>query len=105
DTSIAILVLSLADHMAARGPRIEGRDFMSHVAYIAYVVDRWRWNRVGITRHRLLTGHDIMEEFRLPPGPLVGRVLRAVDEAQGLGLARTRDEAVHVAREALATCR
>ena len=50
---------------------------------------------------RLVTGHDLMKELRLKPGPVVGELLRAVDEAVALGKAGTRSEAISVARKAL----
>ena len=46
----------------------------------------------------LLTGHDVMAELELEPGPEVGRVLEGVREAQAAGEVRTRDEALALAR-------
>jgi len=54
-----------------------------------------------VPRKRLLTGHDIMAEFRLKPGPLVGELLKAVEEAVALGDARTRGEALQAAKKHL----
>ncbi|MEJ2031987.1 MAG: HD domain-containing protein [Deltaproteobacteria bacterium] len=43
---------------------------------------------------RLLTGHDLQELFRLPPGPLIGRLLQEVEQAQVAGEVSSREEAV-----------
>jgi len=50
---------------------------------------------------RLLTGHDVMKELGIGPGPVVGAVLRAVDEAAALGQVRDRAGALREARRAL----
>jgi poly(A) polymerase len=51
---------------------------------------------------RPLTGHEVMRELGLKPGPLVGEVLRAVAEAAALGRIRDRSGALREARRALA---
>ena len=52
-------------------------------------------------RRGLLTGHDIMSEFKLGPGPLVGRILGAVSKAEAEGSVSTRSEALSLARKHL----
>jgi hypothetical protein len=47
---------------------------------------------------RLLTGHDVMEALGMGPGPEIGRLLRAVEEAQGAGEIHTREEALGLIR-------
>ncbi|MDD5116601.1 MAG: CCA tRNA nucleotidyltransferase, partial [Candidatus Omnitrophica bacterium] len=32
-----------------------------------------------------LNGNDIMRKFKLPPGPLIGKVLYGLEEAQAIG--------------------
>ncbi|MBI1893516.1 MAG: hypothetical protein HYS14_05330, partial [Candidatus Rokubacteria bacterium] len=46
----------------------------------------------------LVNGHDIMAAFSLTPGPLVGRLLAEVREAQGLGLVTTKADALETLR-------
>lgn len=46
----------------------------------------------------LLDGHQVMALLDLPPGPRVGRLLRAIAEAQAEGLVTTPDEAAALAR-------
>ena len=54
-----------------------------------------------VPRERLLTGNDVMKELGLKPGPIVGEILRAVEEAVAVGAARNREQAFRAAREAL----
>ncbi len=46
---------------------------------------------------RLLTGEEVQELLRIPPGPEIGKVLAAVRQAQVDGTVRTREEAVELA--------
>jgi hypothetical protein len=47
---------------------------------------------------RLVTGEDLMQALGIDPGPEVGRLLRAIDEALGAGDIATRDEALSLAQ-------
>ncbi|MBI2104008.1 MAG: HD domain-containing protein [Candidatus Omnitrophica bacterium] len=51
---------------------------------------------------RLVTGHQLMQAFRLSPGPRIGALLGAIEEAQAEGRIRSADEALGLARELLA---
>jgi poly(A) polymerase len=43
---------------------------------------------------RLLDGHELMAALAIEPGPLVGRLLRRLEEAQQEGRVRTREQAL-----------
>ncbi len=76
-------------------------------------VERWRANLrplVELARRegaalfdppRLLTGGEVAELLRVPPGPEVGQALAAVRQAQVDGGMRTREEAVALLRSGL----
>lgn len=51
---------------------------------------------------RLVDGHRLMTELRLVPGPLVGDLLDAIEEAQAEGRVRSAEEAIAMARQQLA---
>lgn len=48
---------------------------------------------------RLLTGYDVMRLFKIPEGPLVGKILNYVYELQLLGKVVTKEQAINVAKE------
>ena len=50
---------------------------------------------------QLIDGNDVMAEFGLDPGPLVGMLLSAVAEAEATGRLNTREEALDLARRRL----
>ena len=92
------LLLSLADALAARGPRIAPAAWRGHVAYVGHILV-CRHMDEGIARPvRLLTGDEIMAELAIEPGPEVGRLLSALEDAQGSGELSTRDEALAFVR-------
>jgi len=43
---------------------------------------------------RWVNGHDIQELFGIPPGPLVGRALKAVQDARIDGVVKSKPEAI-----------
>jgi poly(A) polymerase len=102
DAAIDVLFLSLADHLATVGPRLEWGGWRRHVAVIKYILmQRFAGETLPPMADRLLTGHDLMEALGLSPGPLVGQLLAAVEEAQGVGEVRSREEALTLARREL----
>ena len=101
DVAVDVLFLNLADHLAARGPTMHPRAWKAHVGYMAYVI-RKRYEEESIVRPpKLISGHDVMQEFGLAPGPIIGRLLAAVREAQAAGEVTTRDEALDLVRREL----
>jgi len=52
---------------------------------------------------RLLTGYDVMRLFKIPEGPLVGKILNYVYELQLLGKVVMKQQAINVAKEYLKT--
>ncbi len=101
DTAIDTLFLNLADHWASRGPDLVLEDWREHAATVAYVLDHWRQETVVVRPPRLVTGHDIVRELGLEPGPAVGEVLEALKEAQAAGQVVSREDALAWAKRYL----
>ena len=57
--------------------------------------------QIAQRKERLITGRDLMDNFRLSPGPLIGAVLDRVDEARGAGEIATREEGLRLAAQIL----
>ncbi len=94
----SVLLLSLADHLAARGPRLRIDGWQRHVAYIAHVLARRHEEEAIVRPPRLLTGDDLMAALAIGPGPEVGRLLAALEEAQASGEIAGREEALAFVR-------
>jgi putative nucleotidyltransferase with HDIG domain len=93
-----VLLLSLADALSARGPRMDLESWRAHCAYIAHVLARRREDEAIARPPRLVTGDDLMAALAIGPGPEVGRLLAALEEALGAGEVSTREEALSLAR-------
>ena len=46
---------------------------------------------------RLLNGHDLMNKFKLPASPLIGKLLAELEEAQAIGKLKNKKEAWQLA--------
>jgi poly(A) polymerase len=94
ETGIDILFLSLADHLATRGPDLRLGGWQEHCRLVEHVIEK-RFEQEKIVRSpKLVDGYDIINEFGVPPGPEVGTLLEAVLEAQAAGEVTSREEAL-----------
>ena len=100
EAAIDVLFLSLADHLATVGPRLDWDDWQAHLNVVGFIL-AWRFQEEVAPPPRLITGHDLMDALGLTPGPLVGRLLEAVQEAQAAGEVTTREQALALARQEL----
>ena len=100
DAAIATLYLNMADYLAARGPLLEHDEWREHCDLMAYILNA---NFETPAAPRLLTGSDVMDEFAIGPGPLVGKLLDAVTEARAAGEVETRDDAMRLVGRMLET--
>ncbi|MBI2851611.1 MAG: HD domain-containing protein [Chloroflexi bacterium] len=101
DAGIDILFLSLADHLATRGPNINLTYWREHAQVVEYVLSQQFTQKDIVSPSRLLDGHDLISIFALSPGPKIGELLEAVREAQAAGELTTREEAVEYIRQLL----
>jgi putative nucleotidyltransferase with HDIG domain len=87
-----LLLLALVDGAAVTGasPLVVWR----RAGLIRDLLGGWPEAESAAAAAPLLRGQDVMERFRLPPGPAVGELLAQAREAQDLGLVRTREEAL-----------
>ena len=91
---IDILFLSLADHLATRGPHLNPTNWREHVRVVDYVLaQRFQEGNV-MTSPKLIDGHDLINIFGMKPGPEIGKLLETIREAQGGGEISTREEAL-----------
>jgi hypothetical protein len=96
--AISILLLSLADQYATRGPLTTQRDLEHHEKICLGLIKQHFEKKEEKPRPKLLTGHDLIQKLKLQPSPLFGKILKEVEEQQALGKVRTRREALEFAR-------
>ena len=102
EAGIDCLFLSLADHLATVGPDVRWEGFRVHVAVVSHILHLRFTDPKVIRPPKLIDGDDLMREFGLGPGPLLGELLEAVREAHAVGEVNTAEEALALARGKLA---
>jgi len=101
EAGIDTLFLSLADHLATVGPRVNRDEFRRHVALIDYMLrQRFQVPEV-VSPTKLVDGDDLMAELGLPEGARLGELLELVREAQAAGEVTTRSEALALVQREL----
>ena len=94
------------DRMATRGPRSRLDQLGQQRGRLEELLNAYFFKEEEVVRPpRLVDGHQLMEAFHLDPGPRVGELLAAIEEAQAEGRIRTADQALALARELLDTPR
>jgi tRNA nucleotidyltransferase/poly(A) polymerase len=95
ETGIDICLLSLADMLSRRSGAPEFTRWERELNICEQLMESyWNQTEVRVNPPRFISGDDIMKEFHLPPGKLVGEALEAVREAQACGEISNREEAL-----------
>jgi hypothetical protein len=96
-----VIMVSLADRLATRGPRTEESYIDAHHETGRRLMEAWhRRDEEGIPRPPV-DGDVLMEVLGIGPGPVLGQVLRSVRLSWEAGESSDRDAAIAVARDTL----
>jgi len=102
--AIGVLLLAYGDLGAANGP-LADPDRTS--LYVSLMDQMFRYYRdeyyPAVNTPELLNGRDLMAHLQMNPGPLLGRLLKEIREAQLSGKLQTREDALSFSREWLKT--
>jgi tRNA nucleotidyltransferase/poly(A) polymerase len=102
DAGVDTLLLYLADHLATWGSNLRMARWRRRVEFVASMLtDYYERHQKVISPPRLISGHDLMEEFGLEEGPRIGELLEAVREAQAEGEVETKEAALALVQELL----
>jgi tRNA nucleotidyltransferase/poly(A) polymerase len=97
---VDVTLLSIADRLATRGRKAD-EAIARHLALAREVLaDALAWRAAG-RRSPLVRGDVLAAELGIEPGPRLGPLLRAIDEARFTGEVTTPEEAVALARRLL----
>jgi poly(A) polymerase len=99
DDGAGVILLSLADWRATRGPKTSRDEKIKHSYVMLKLLDRYFAEKKKKPLLKLLNGFDLMREFKLQPSPLVGEILNKVREEQVLGHIKTKTQAYSLARK------
>ena len=97
---VDVALLSLADHLATWGPNLQQHRWSRRLEVAETLLTHYFDRREEtVSPPPLVTGHDLMAELGLSPGPEIGRLLEALREARAAGEIGTRDEALSLAAQ------
>lgn len=95
-------LLSLADLRATYGPELPREEWLQLLATVAHLLDAYfNQYEAAVEPVALVSGRDLMDALKLEPGPLIGRLLADLKEAQAVGGLSSRSEALQLAAELL----
>lgn len=99
DAGIDLCLLSLADTLATYGVTINPAHWELELTICRQLMEAWFEQREKlVTPPRLVNGDDLMQQYRLQPGPLIGEILEAIREAQAAGQVSTVRQALDLAQ-------
>ena len=101
-TGVDVLLVALADYQATGAKR--GTEWPAYLAHADQLL-AFAFQPETEVGPPLLNGSRLMRDLDLTPGPLVGRLLGQVQEAQAAGEIATPEEALDLARRVLAQTR
>ena len=98
---IYVALVSLADHLAMRGPQPLTDAWTKHLTTVRLLLACYIREREKILPPRLLQPEELMRKLNLAPGPLIGELLESIAEAQAEGRVHSKDDALWLAEERL----
>lgn len=102
DDAPAVLLVSLADQRSTRGRLTTKEGRLRHERVSARLIKEYFRKKKEKKEPRVLNGNDLIREFKLTPSPLVGKLLRELEELQAIGRIKSKAEALAAARSLLA---
>jgi poly(A) polymerase len=99
---VDVCLLSLADVLATYGPTLSAEHWTRHLTVVRTLLQAW-WEKPqeSISPPALINGHELMDQLKLQPGPVVGQLLEAIQEHQAIGKIQDKDEAIALAKSLL----
>ncbi len=99
---VDICLLALADLRATYEQTLPQETWTACLDVVRTMLEAWfEKKEEQVTPPSLVDGDDVMREFSLQPGSLVGKLLEGIREAQAAGEITNREEALAFARKRL----
>ncbi len=97
---VDLVLMGLADLRGTRGHTLTQESWSAALDVAQILLENyWEKPEETVAPPRLINGLDVMNEYQLEAGPLIGQVLEAIREAQATGKVSTREEALAYGRE------
>ncbi|MDI6605790.1 MAG: HD domain-containing protein [Candidatus Omnitrophota bacterium] len=99
DEAASILLLSIADQRATKGPLTRRGSRIRHEKTCFRLIGEYFRKKNDLKLPRLLNGDLLMRRFKLAPSPLIGKILSEIEEFQAIGRIKTKAEAFRAAQK------
>jgi tRNA nucleotidyltransferase/poly(A) polymerase len=94
EAGVDICLLSLADTLATYGPELPQDVWLAQIDTVRALLSAyWEENEKKIAPEALISGRDLIDGFKMKPGPQIGDLLEALREAQAMGEVNDRGQA------------
>jgi len=95
--AISVLLLSLADQRATKGPLTTAQSRVRHEKTTLRLIREY-YRKLKIKKDvRLVNGDDLIKKFKLKPSPLIGKILSELEELQAIGKINSKAGALKAA--------
>ncbi len=94
DAAPAAILFFLADFLGARGAQVDPMELATALDYVATFLGPFAQSDQPPIPSPILDGRDLIALFDLEPGPNIGRLLTALQEAQAAGEVINREQAI-----------
>jgi len=95
--AISILLISIADQRSTKGRLTTKESRIRHEKAVSGLIKEYFRRKKEKKPSRLINGNDLIRKFKLEPSPLIGKILREVEELQAIGRIKTKSEALKIA--------
>jgi putative nucleotidyltransferase with HDIG domain len=90
------------DRNATRGKTSRVDDRQAQWRFVCLLLESYFFQAETVVRPpRLIDGTELMQYLALKPGPVIGRILQGLEEAQAEGSVQTKEQALQLARRLL----
>lgn len=97
---IDVCLLSLADTLGTYGVTLPEDRWLNEIQVCRILLDAyWEQHDTVVAPQRVINGDDLMIKLQLQPGPMIGRLLEAIREAQAVGDVKDQQEAIAYAEK------
>ncbi len=95
--AVSVLMVSWADERATRGYLLLDKIRKRYERLMPRLIREYFVKKRKTEPTRLVNGNDLMERFKLKPSPLIGKILRELEELQAIGKIKTKTEGLKAA--------
>ncbi|MGE4357526.1 MAG: CCA tRNA nucleotidyltransferase [Candidatus Omnitrophota bacterium] len=82
EESVGLILIALADKLSTCGPLTTPESQVEFRDYLLHLIQTYFYEQEIVRPKRILNGNDVMQLLNISPGPLVGKILKALEEAQ-----------------------